>query len=253
MSKLFAATIWAMIGLTAFVSVLACSFLIATWFSYRNIFYVRYRLTIQVQDGDLLKTGATVIEAEYKLRPNVPFIYSGVSILGVAPSVDLGADGTVFLTFLDQTRTTAQWEERKTRLSCSFGDVGCLPFAAYQISGGSEDFDQVRAAFHELLRQKGPRDVPLAALPTLVRFADLNEEPTKPTVVYGDDLDTHSKQGVTLRRAVLELTDDPISTRPKNWPQWLRRWHPVAGFAEPSADWAARVQHRLDALFWDIY
>jgi hypothetical protein len=192
------------------------------WLSFYDV-HVRYRLTLEVQDGDQIKTGWSVIDALYTIQPD--WIWSGpntyVRVIGYAPTVDLGEKGMLFLTFVNARRTPEQWRERNEQVSCGFDDIGCLPFAAYHRPGVSRDFNQRKAALNELLRQSGPRDVPFAVLPKLVRFRDIND-PNSDVPVSPDDLAASFGPGVQLKRVILQLTDDPITPQPAIWPQWLK-------------------------------
>jgi hypothetical protein len=76
------------------------------WLNYYDV-HVRYRLTVEVQDGDQIKTGSSVIDAAYRIDPG--WIWEGPhdydpDIVGYLPTVDLGKEGMLFLTF-DKTRT----------------------------------------------------------------------------------------------------------------------------------------------------
>jgi hypothetical protein len=192
------------------------------WLSFYDI-HVRYRLTVEVQDGDQIKTGSSVVEASYTMQPD--WIWSGpntyVKIVGYAPTIDLGERGLLFLTFSNVARTPAQRVERNGQVSCGFDDMGCLPFAAYHKPGVSADFSQKKAALHELLRQSGPRDLPFAVLPELARFRDINDTHTL-VWVSPYDLAKSFGPGIELKRVVLQLTDDPVTPPPGNWPQWLK-------------------------------
>jgi len=100
--------------------------------------HVRYRLTVEVQDGDQVKTGSSVIEVLCNIEPTwSPSHFNSFPIpVGYAPTVDLGEKGMLFLTFSDATRTHAQQAEFNKEVFCLFDDIGCLPFAAYHKSGG---------------------------------------------------------------------------------------------------------------------
>jgi hypothetical protein len=37
-----------------------------------------------------------------------------------------------------------------------------------------------------------------------------------------EDLAANFGPGVELKRVVLELTNDPVTSRPETWPQWLK-------------------------------
>jgi hypothetical protein len=199
------------------------------WLSFYDV-HVRYRLTVQVQDGDEIRTGSSVIDASYSMEPD--WTWSGPhtydpEVIGYAPTVDLGKKGMLFLTF-DKTPTAFYVHERRKQIPCGFGVIGCLPFAAYNKSGVWDDASEKKAKFSELLRQSGSREVPLAMLPRFGRFRDINDpltlEPVSP-----DDLAASFGPGVELKRVLLQLTDDPVTPPPENWPRWLKERGQMAG------------------------
>jgi hypothetical protein len=57
---------------------------------------VRYRLTVEVQDGDRIKTGSSVIEVAYLMEDLFSDAHSDVTVSGYAPTVDLGGKGYCF-------------------------------------------------------------------------------------------------------------------------------------------------------------
>jgi hypothetical protein len=207
------------IGILAGLAILAAGFF---WLNFYNI-HVRYRLTVEVQDGDQIKTGASVIDVSYNIEPTwSPSHFNSFPVpVGYAPTVDLGEKGMLFLTFSNATRTPEQRAERNKQVFCLFDDIGCLPFAAYDKPGGAADFRWKKAALDELLRQSGPRDVPFIALPELIRFVDIDGQhryvklpPNSMAASFGP--------GVELKRVVVQLTDDPVTPVPEIWPQWLK-------------------------------
>jgi hypothetical protein len=178
--------------------------------------HVRYRLTVEVQDGDQIKTGSNVIDVSYNIEPaKIPSHWNAFPTpVGYAPTVDLGEKGLLFLTFQDANRTPEQQRERNNLVGCLYWDIGCLPFAAYHKPSGST-YSNKKAALDELLRQSGPRDVPFRVLPTLVRFIDINDPRTRePVSPY--DLAARFGPSVTLKRVILQLTDDPVTPPPEN-------------------------------------
>jgi hypothetical protein len=193
------------------------------WLNFYDI-HVRYRLTVEVQDGDQIKSGSSVIDASYTVEPDWspsgPHVHDP-GVVGYAPTVDLGEKGMLFLTF-DKTRTPFYERERRKQVPCGFGVIGCLPFAAYNKSGVWNNSSEMKAVLYELLRQSGPRDVPFAILPKLARFRDINA-PLSLTPVSPNDLAASFGPGVQLKRVILELTDDPVRSMPAIWPQWLTK------------------------------
>jgi hypothetical protein len=189
--------------------------------------HVRYRLTVEVQDGDQIKTGSSVIDAAYRIDPG--WIWEGPhdydpDIVGYAPTVDLGKEGMLFLTF-EKTRTSFYEREGYKQIPFGFGVIGCLPFAAYDKSGLRNNPTEVKASLDELLRQSGPRDVPFAMLPKFARFLDINDPLTLAPVAL-EDFATKIGSGVQLKRVVLQLTRDPVTPAPEVWPQWLKEKRP---------------------------
>lgn len=195
------------------------------WLSFYYI-HVSYRLTVEVQDGDQVKTGSSVIDVSYAMQPD--FVWGGPNshprFVGYAPTVDLGEKGMLFLTFVNATRTPDQKRARNKVVFCPMDDLWCLPFAAYDKPGTiiyTSTFSQRRAELDELLRQSGPRDVPFISLPELARFLDI-KDPQTLVPVSPDNLAARFGPGVQLKRVVLELTHDPVTPPPAIWPQWLK-------------------------------
>jgi hypothetical protein len=202
----------------------------------------RFRITIEVQHGDQIKTGSGVIgEAFHVFRNfNSGRLDNRTYLTGYAPTVDLGDKGLLLLSFMNATRTRAQWIEQMKTFHCTFDDIGCLPFSAYGLSSGGQTIGEMKAALRTLLKQSGPRDVPFAALPKLFRIMDDDRayanlpwkdwsfgrdqswgELIDQLSVQPDDLAARFGQGVVLRRVVVELTNDPVTPQPAIWPHWL--------------------------------
>jgi hypothetical protein len=197
---------------------------------------VRYRLTVEVQDDDRIKTGSSVIEVAYPMEDLFSDAHPDVRGSGYAPTVDLGEKGLLFLSFSNPTRTPVQRKERNDLTRCDYSDIGCMPFVAYKltrlIASSSSFHNERKAALAELLRQSGSREVPFAVLPTLLRVRDINDLPmhasrfgNPPRNLVGvspHDLAASFGPGVELKRVVLQLTDDPVTPPPEIWPQWLK-------------------------------
>ena len=191
------------------------------WLNFYDI-HVRYRLTVEVKDGDQIKTGSSVIDASYNVQPD--WTWSGPHtydprVVGYAPTVDLGEKGLLFLTF-DQSQTQFYRRERSKQIPCQFGVIGCLPFAAYNKSGVWSNAGDEKSRLDELLRQSGPHDVPIAMLPKFARFRDINE-PLSSMSVAPENLSASLGPGVELSRVTLQITDDPVTPQPTIWPKWL--------------------------------
>jgi hypothetical protein len=200
--------------------VLVAGIVVLLWFNFYTV-HVRYRLTVEVQDGDQIKTGSSVVDVSYNIEPAKTISHWNAfpTPVGYAPTVDLGDKGLLFLTFANAGRTPAQRVERNNAAFCLYDDIGCLPFAAYHKTGGS-DYGNKKAALDELLHQTGPRDVPFEVLPELIRFRDINDPRTLERLAP-NSLAASFGAGVVLKRVVLQLTADPVTPPPKIWPQWM--------------------------------
>jgi hypothetical protein len=207
------------------LGILACLVILAVAFFRLNFYdvHVRYRLTVEVQDGGQIKTGSSVIDVSYNIEPTwSPSHFNSFPVpVGYAPTVDLGEKGILFVTFSNATRTPEQRAERHRQVFCLFDDIGCLPFAAYNKPGGAADFPRKKAALDELLRQSGPRDVPFIALPELIRFVNIDGQ-HRYVKLPPNDVATSFGPGVELKRVVVQLTDDAVTPMPEIWPQWLK-------------------------------
>jgi hypothetical protein len=206
---------------------LVAGIILLFWFNFYPV-HVRYRLIVEVQDGDQVRTGSSVIDVAYSIQPDQTVNLGGRNThptpVGYAPTVDLGEKGLLFLTFANAP-SGAEYHDGRNRnqqISCPLDDIGCLPFAAYFQAGTDIglSYNQQKEALHQVLRQSGPRDVPFVTLPKLVRFREINDPQTLMRV-SPYDLAKSFGPGVELKRVILELTDDPVTSPPKNWPQWL--------------------------------
>jgi hypothetical protein len=209
------------------------------WFNYYDV-HVRYRLTVEVEDGDQIKTGSSVIDASYPIDPE--WIWEGPNthlsrIVGYAPTVELGEKGMLFLKFANADRTPDQIRARNKQFFCAMDDMWCLPFAAYGKPGTGINSarNKQKAALDELLRQKGPRDVSFEMLPGLITFRNIDGEhrylqprPENLAATFGP--------GVELKRVTVQLTDDPVTPMPEIWPQWLKKDGEMEGWLKGYRD-----------------
>jgi hypothetical protein len=68
--------------------------------------------------------------------------------------------------------------------------------------------------------EKGTVSLPLEKLPMLIHFKEINN-PTSIEEVDPRALEVSFGPGVHLLKATLEITDDPITRVPREWPIWL--------------------------------
>lgn len=138
-------------------------------------------------------------------------------LVGEAVVVDLGPRGLLFSTF-----------ERRSILSRSGGDAynaALTPFPQEAFRGeypstASAD-EQYVAYLDEISRRKPKATLKLEDVPALVRFGNL-EDPTTVALVDPADIAASFGPGVYLKRATVEITDDPITYGIEARLPWLR-------------------------------
>jgi hypothetical protein len=191
----------------------------------------RYRLTITVDTPEGERQGSGVIQvridfASGLLRAQGWAIW--VTVRGEATVVDLGERGLLFaLLFSDSSRMSRI--EPYT--------VGEKPFSREKFRGkhydGISSSEEYAAYLDELIRQKPKAELNRSDLPLLVRFRDLKDF-TSVERVDPFNLAASFGSGVTLKRAFVEITDDPVTKTikeliPPNYADWRR----IMRYADP--------------------
>lgn len=177
----------------------------------------RYRLTVEVETPEGLKTGSSVIEVSTSTTSSTSIPSPGAvrhRLNGEAVTIDLGQHGTLFA--LLRSDVDVDWATNLLFLLAP--DVG-----AVRDENGKYDSDaSFRARYEAMLQNRRLivlprtfhhirvlRDMP--ARPMLVRFRDITD-PTTVERVDPDDLAASFGEGVKLRRVTVQLTDDPVTT-----------------------------------------
>ncbi|UAB78713.1 hypothetical protein INR77_03015 [Erythrobacter sp. SCSIO 43205] len=180
----------------------------------------RYRLTVEVETPEGLKTGSSVIEVQQTvMRPGSAPGNLGVSrkVRGEAVAVDLPRNQTLFT--LLRSESNVDW--------ASYLYVYLKP-----PSTDKEFVDRL----DDVLEVTGERELPRMwppvghigerpAYPMLVTFSDI-DDPTKVVRVDPDDLSASFGEGVSLKRITVALTDDPVTTGIEERLSWLREIWP---------------------------
>jgi hypothetical protein len=180
------------------------------WLAYGPT-HIRYRLTIDVKDGDSVRSGSSVVEVAYNVTLPIFRAFGGLewaaSVSGNAVTVDLGTKGLLFAIF---------------RVG-NYGNMSIyLPIAAYRLKNPDNSPEQVEADLTQLKRKSGWAAVPKDALPTLIRFGNI-DDPNSAEQLDPSNLAASFGAGVELKSVRLELTNDPITPVPAVWPAWLKK------------------------------
>lgn len=165
----------------------------------------RYRLTLEVETPEGLKTGSSVIEVQVKDGPSFnPEGARMVFVRGEAVAVNLGARGVLFA-LLSSERSTdhAQY----------------IVYETFPWPGGpGGQITKVGRAFYQSLQAKA--ELPTDRLPMLVRFKNINDPKTVERVDPGN-LATSFGEGVKLIKTIIEMTKDPVTTGIEKYLSWL--------------------------------
>lgn len=177
------------------------------WLSTPTYAY-RYRLTLEVEIDGKLRTGSSVVEVQkfrtgrWNLEPNTV----RTRVTGEATVVDLG-DGRALVALLERAYDLAmfqghrgqQWRSDPTSVLADLYGVNL------QWNGTRNE------GLQDLSRRRGSRELRPNQLPTLMLFEDRTDrrsailvDVSAPTIGSGPN--------VRLKRAIIEITDAPVST-----------------------------------------
>lgn len=181
-------------------------------------YHLRYRLTLAVDVDGVEHTGSGVIGISYQPLPDwfvagSEGLHFGGEMHGYAVTVDLGDRGLLFLIYLPPL----------FKASCSppwgGNTLSTLPLSAFGLpDGGPRSY--MGHIVRKLQHDGGSADVPFAKLPMLLRFRNIHDRRSNEEVDPCDLAATYGP-GVRLKRATLEITNDPITPMPATWPKWL--------------------------------
>ena len=179
---------------------------------------IHYRLTVEVETPQGLRSGSSVIEVkltetgeDYWANPEARG--QSAKLRGEAVAVDL-PDGRVLFTLLrseDMVDAAAWW-----------------PFRIAANPGITGEYSSIRNA-EEMQRSGASGELPRGSYPMLVTFGDL-ADPTSVEKVDPDDLTATFGEGVNLKRITVQLTDDPVTIGIEERLNWLGK------YPEPSLD-----------------
>jgi hypothetical protein len=185
---------------------------------------LRYRPTVDVDVDGVTRTGSGVVEISYQPLPDSFVGAFGGShfrgdMRGYAITIDLGERGLLFVVNAWPMLAKPGTGGNGGALFPGAANLASLPLVAYGLPQTGLP-SHMMGLVRELSQKAGSVDVPPEKLPMLVRFRDTNN-PLSNEELDPRDLAAALGAGVRLARARLELTNDPVSPMPRNWPKWL--------------------------------
>lgn len=163
---------------------------------------VRYRLTLEVDDNGVMRTGSSVME--------VRFLPDG--LLGAVPP---GIRGNALIIDMEEKGVLAVLLHDDLVNDKSTGPAGLVIISCLTPSWTLDDVDNIRMDGRKI-------PIPFDRLPLTVIIPD----PTNPDTmrrIGPQRLATSFGDGVALLSATLEITDDPLSTGIEKRLRWLER------------------------------
>jgi len=181
----------------------------------------RYRLTVEVETPEGLKTGSSVIEVETRQAGKNSFPSPGKLTFrarGEAVAVDLPGNRTMYA--LLRSENEPQWS----------GSIMYLLAPRFRGEGRAE-----KSVF-AIMRQTRPRELPMSipagggairrdGRPMLVTFGD-EADPLSVEKVDPLNLAATFGEGVNLKRITVQATDEPVTLRIEERLGWLREVWP---------------------------
>jgi hypothetical protein len=163
----------------------------------------RYRLTLDVETPDGVKSGSSVIEVGGSAQPRItPESVASFSVKGEAIAVDLGGRGVLFALL----NRDADVDYPIHIVFQQFPYVHDYVFedgTKKRLEHGGEA-TRKGLSYYANLRAKS--NLPQSQLPSLVRFRDLNN-PKSVELVDPTDLVKSFGAGITLKSATIEMVD----------------------------------------------
>lgn len=184
----------------------------------------RYRMTVEVDTPQGLRSGSSVIEVHTVRGSGIPDTARSTRTRGEGAAVDLPGGLTLFALLRGEGTYGADHYAPNAYEPVLTQKLGPL--------GKDASWD---AWLHELSRQRKPAVLPRRLLrpannepwltyPLLVQFRDIRD-PRSVKAVDPDDLGASFGPGTKLKRIVIEITDAPISATMKDRLPWLPHYY----------------------------
>lgn len=191
---------------------------------------LRYRMSVEVDTPEGLKTGSSVLEVMIKSGPKI-LNSNGISyhLKGEAITVDLLGGLTLFALLRGVEQGSPPDYHADLFRSLLIAGVPTVPSMPRRY--GPEEWEDVFRDANELkpmmvipprLKRWPNRVEPgiIVRYPLLVTFADI-ANPKTVALVDPDDLSASFGPGTKLRRITLQITDDPVTTGIRKRLGWL--------------------------------
>ncbi len=167
---------------------------------------LRYRLSLEVETPEGLRSGSSVIEVEVRERSDKVVIGNAVRLRarGEAVAVELPGGKFLFALLTDESSSNA---------------ASLHPWRAFNPGRGDGHEWGVGPARELKFKQKA-RSLPLEYYPTLVTFADI-DDPTTLEIVDPKNLPVTFGEGFAMRQITVQMTSDVVQNTISQKLKWL--------------------------------
>ncbi len=175
----------------------------------------RFKLTLTLDTPSGVRSGSSVVEFNIR-EVRIPDHGFPRWLRGEAVYVDLGPGRRPLIALLTNSDVGRPGEGPK------YWAGGEGPRIDYLMTlyGEKHGKDGVLDIVARLARHRGVRDIPTAALPDLVTFAEVND-PKSVLKVDPENLEATLGAGVKWKRVTLEMTDEPVTRGIEKRLPWL--------------------------------
>ncbi len=170
----------------------------------------RYRLTVEVDTPEGLKTGSSVVEVESAVA-RFPHASAWSSHRGEAVAVDLGSRGVLFA--LLGGPKNPDWAN----------GIATSVLTSDPPSGGGAGLEDWADRVRSIAGISRPGEVPPQWYPFMVRFRDI-ADPRTVEEVEPEELSRAFGPGVRIRRIWLQITEDEVEFTLKHRLPWWDRY-----------------------------
>lgn len=204
---------------------------------------VRYRLTIEIEDSGVIRTGSVVQEEHCTFNDGL--------LKGLGSAVDCGAKGEALVVDLGEKGLLFAVLKRDEANPASLEPFGLLVDARRDIL---DKIGLTSSAMARIAKASGSTEIGLNKLPLLVRFRDLNDPKTVERI-DPRDLATSFGLEVGLKRATIEVIHDPLTTGIEKRLSWLvggwleKPLFPRVGPLRNTSD-VPQIEDLTDGDFW---
>lgn len=168
----------------------------------------RYKLTIDAGVNGQIRRASTVVQLAER-TVSFPHAARRVTVNGEALFLDFGPDRPPLIALLDTIDSSGSSVFGPEQIAKAYGVT--TPW----------DFKNGRnVGLAALIKLRGPKEIPLESLPTLVTFSPVSDprsavwvDPFKPQDTLGD--------GVEILKSTLEITTEPLTTGLNGKLPWL--------------------------------